>query len=221
MNSLVTVNYMDFDPLSLTFPKLEHNERTKGQSLGYPRYKTDKGECHVEIQLPWITITERGVPSENSEYHPTEESRKVLMLPLDTTDPEVKIFGEKLQEIDKIVNSPKMKEHLFGFGRTDFYNYKTPLFRISAPYMPKPGKKPPEKEKLPYIKLKLDLTHPDGKIKSKVYEYDESNGKKTKIYRETPTINEFASFVRWRSKVRAIIRPFKIWSNQKNKYCIE
>ena len=48
MSNEKIVNYTDVVPKNVNFTKLEENERTNGQLIGYPRYKHNGSEGKFE-----------------------------------------------------------------------------------------------------------------------------------------------------------------------------
>lgn len=217
-----TINYVDFEPSNLTFTKLEPNERTNGQLIGYPRYTKNGIEIPLEIQLPWITISTYGVPKEGKHY-PTDDKRSFLKLPLDLTIPEVAAFAEKLKQLDSIYGSPEMMTTLLG-KKAKKYKY-IPLYREAKIKDDESDDEEDDKQdnndkknsepKLPYFNIKLKLSYPDKKVESKVFESDESKetGKRDRKKVDVSTVDEFASYIRWKSDVRGVVKPFKIWAH--------
>ena len=108
-----TVNYIDFNPMDLKFTKLEENERSNGQLIGYPRYNRNGIDIPLEIQLPWIKLFTYGVPQLN-QFYKTDNDRSHLRLPLDLNIPEVALFVEKIKQIDSIMSSPEIMEQILG-----------------------------------------------------------------------------------------------------------
>lgn len=213
-----TINYTDFNPTYLTFTKLEENDRSNGQLIGYPKYNKNGMEIPLYIQLPWIKLFTYGVPS-LGPYYKTDNDRAHIKIPLDVNDPEVLIFIEKLQEIDKIMTTPEMLESILG-KKAKKYKY-SPLYRKviiteeNSDDEEDNKTKKIDKPRPPYFKLKLKLSYPDKKVESKVFESEESEDTKKRIrtFVETSTIDEFTSYIRWNSRVRPVIKPFKIWAH--------
>ena len=217
-----TINYTDFNPSDLKFTKLEENDRSNGQLVGYPRYSRNGVEIPLEIQLPWIKLFTYGVPQLN-QFYKTDNDRSHLRLPLDLNVPEIAEFAEKLKQIDSIMSSPEMMETLLG-KKAKKYKYQ-PLYREGTIQEEDSDedegekKKKPSAPRPPYFKLKLKLSYPDKKVESKVFESEESKdtGKRVRTKVETSTIDEFASFVRYQSSVRPVMKPFKMWAHPLSK----
>jgi hypothetical protein len=219
-----TINYTDFVASDLKFTKLEENDRSNGQLVGYPRYNKNNVEIPLEIQLPWIKLFTYGVPQLN-QFYKTDNDRSQLRLPLDLRIPEVAAFAEKLKQIDSIMSSPEMMETLLGNKKAKKYKYQ-PLYREGTVQEEDSDdddkdntKKKSNAIRPPYFKLKLKLSYPDKKVESKVFESDESktNGKRTRTKVETNTIDEFASFIRYQALVRPVMKPFKLWAHPVSK----
>jgi hypothetical protein len=217
-----TVNYTDFNPSDLKFTKLEENDRSNGQLVGYPRYSKNGMEIPIEIQLPWIKLFTYGVPQLN-QFYKTDADRSHLRLPLDLSIPEVAEFAEKLKQIDAIMSTPEMMEQLLG-KKAKKYKYQ-PLYREGTTPEEESDeeendkKKKPSAPRPPYFKLKLKLSYPDKKVESKVFESEESKetGKRVRTKVDTSTIDEFASFVRYQASVRPVMKPFKMWAHALSK----
>jgi hypothetical protein len=218
-----TVNYTDFNPADLKFTKLEENERSNGQLVGYPRYSKNGVEIPLDIQLPWIKLFTYGVPQLN-QFYKTDGDRSHLRVPLDLSDPTVAEFADKLKQIDSIMSSPEMMETLLG-KKAKKYKYQ-PIYREgqtpedeSDDEDNKDKKKKPSAPRPPYFKLKLKLSYPDKIVESKVFESDEAHDtkKRTRTKLEVSTIDDFAKYVRYQSKIRCVAKPFKIWAHALSK----
>jgi len=72
--------------------------------------------------------------------------------------------------------------------------------------------------KHPYIKLKIDTTFPDNKVKSIVFNSVMKDGKRvrTKVD-DIVTIDDLAKSLCFMSKIRPIGRPIKLWAQAANK----
>lgn len=216
-----TINYIEFEPENLTFTKLEENERTNGQLIGYPRYKKNGVDIQLEIQLPWIKLFTYGVPQLN-QFYKTDAERANLRVPLDLNDANVVDFVNKLKQIDSIMSSPEMMETLLG-KKSKKYKYQ-PLYREAAIQEEDSDeetdkKKKPSAPKPPYFKLKLKLSYPDKKVETKVFETEENKetGKKSRTKVDINSIDDFANKIRYQAVVRCIMKPFKIWAHPLSK----
>jgi len=226
MTSLsITINYTDFKTNNLKFTKLEENERSNGQLVGYPRYTKNGQEIPLEIQLPWIKLFTYGVPRIN-QYYKTDGDRAHLRVPLDLSIPEVKEFSEMLKDIDRMMESPEMKETLFG-RKSKKYKYQ-PLFREGYSKEDDGSdededdtniKKKSNSLRPPYFKLKIKLSYPDKKVETKVYKSDKNNetDKRTREQVDVISVNDFSQIIRYLSLVRAIMKIIKIWAHSLTK----
>lgn len=215
-----TINYTEFNPSTLKFTKLEENERSNGQLVGYPRYNKDGIDIPLEIQLPRAKTS--GIPHLN-QFYKTDADRSHIKILLNINNPEEAEFARKIKELDSIMSSSEMMESLLG-KKAKKYKY-SPLYREyiipeeDSDEEENDKKKKSSEPKLPYIKLKLRLSYPDKKIESKVFmlEKTKDTNKKIRTKVDANTIDEFASYVRYKSYVRAVMKPFKIWAHPLSK----
>ncbi len=208
-----TTKYQDFIPKDLTFTKFEENERSKGQNIGYPRYKDDKSA--LLLQAPWIKLNAYGVPREG-EYYKDAASRAFIKVPLDLSNPEIKEFFNKIKGIDTYMESAEFKKMQFG-AKASKYKY-VPIVRV--PEEDEDEEEDDKKKKYPrppYMKVKLDVTWPDTQVKTQVYTSIMKDGKREREQKEVETVDEFAAVVRYLSTIRPIIRPVKGWCEKKAK----
>ncbi len=210
----VTTKFQDFIPADLTFTKFEENERSKGQNLGYPRYKKD-GQ-RLMLQCPKIKLNSYGVP-QAGDYYPTDSSRSFIKVPLDLNNAEVKEFFDKLKGIDENMESDAFKTEQFGKDKKKKYKYM-PIVRV--PEEDPDAEDDPKKKKYPrppYAKFKLNVTWPETKIITEVFLSTMKDGKRERTKQEINSIDEFASHVRFNSTIRPIITPVKSWCEKKVK----
>ncbi len=209
----VTTKFQDFIPSDLNFTKFEENERSKGQNLGYPRYKDGQ---RLMLQCPRIKLNSYGVP-QSGDYYPTDSSRAFIKVPLDLNNAEVKEFYEKLKGIDETMESDTFKTDQFGKDKKKKYKYM-PIVRV--PEEDPDAEDDPKKKKYPrppYAKFKLNVTWPDTKIITEVFLSTMKDGKRERTKQEINSIDEFASHVRFNSTIRPIITPVKSWCEKKVK----
>jgi len=207
--------FSNFQPEKLSFTELEENQRSKGQRIAYPRYDAVDGP--LLVQFPWFHIDCMGVPSV-CEFYPDDSKRDFIKIPLNQDIPEVKQLTEKLQALDQRLGSAAMREKLMG-DKANKYEYQ-PVIRVQED-VPQPKDSKYKRPSYPfYMKLKLDTTYPDYKIKTPVFlsEAKEVDGKqtRTRTKAEVNTIDEMAKQV-WLSKIRPIVRPVKLWAQPPNK----
>jgi hypothetical protein len=210
-----TMMFSNFQSDKLSFTELEENQRSKGQRIAYPRYEALDGP--LLIQCPWFHIDCMGVPSV-CEYYPDDSKRDFIKVPLNQDIPEVKQLTETLQALDQRLGSNAMREKLLG-DKASKYEYQ-PIIRAQDEAPQKKDSKYPRPSYPFYMKLKLDTTYPDYKVKTLVFlsEPKEVNGKQTRERTKTEinTIDEMAKQV-WLSKIRPIVRPVKLWAQPANK----
>ncbi len=215
----MTTNFTDIEVSRLGFTDLEDNQRSKGQKIAYPRYNhpTNGNDSPLFIQFPWIQLNSYGVPR-LGEYYKDDSQRSFVKIPLDQSIPEIKQFSELLREIDETLGSDEFKEKNFG-AKASKYDYQ-PIYRLPQEEDEDEKKDSTKKDygpRHPYMKLKIDTTYPDNKVKSIVFKSVPGEGTKrirTKID-TIETIDDFASNVCFMSKIRPIGRPVKLWAQTK------
>lgn len=223
----IVTNYNDFKPANLSSTKLEENERSNGQLIGYPRYKDNGVDKKLELQLSWVQLLAYGIPLLNDKtkhFFPTESSRAHLRFPFNGNTDEEKEVEAKFRELDKILGGEEKKKEFLG-NKSKKYEY-TPIVRDpqsnaddeDEPPVKKDMDKPPP-YKPAYAKFKLDLEWPDNKVKTKVFEslLDPETGKRTRTKVDVESIDDVASVVRYKSNVRCIVGPVKFWAHPSTK----
>ena len=217
----MTINYSDVDVSCLSFTKIEENTRSKGQKISYPRYDHPNtgADSPLFIQFPWIHLNQGGIPR-LGEYYTDDSQRSFIKIPLDQSIPEVHEFSKLLQDIDKKLDSQEFKNLMFD-SKASKYQYQ-PIYRIPQEEDEDVKKDPNKKDygpKHPYMKLKIDTTYPDNKVKSKVFtsSQDESGKRiRTKVD-NIVTIDDISSHICFLSKIRPVGRPVKLWAQPANK----
>jgi len=205
----LTTSYTDFETNRLTFTDFQENDRSKGQLISYPRYDHPTlGENQpLMLQLPWMNLSTYGIPREG-EYYKTSYDRGFIKTPLVTDGNEVvTVLVGKLKEMDKLWGSDKNKKKFFG-KKWKKYKYQS-IFRES------PIDEDDENSVVrpAYMKLKLDLAWPDGEVKTKIYNSVlNEDGKRERTEVECSTVDDVAGVIRWKSNIRPIIRPVKMWA---------
>lgn len=211
----LTIKFTDFVPSNLSFTDLVPNDRSKGQGVGYVRYKNPKTDMDVSpfIQLPFIKLSTYGIPRID-DYHKDDSKRTYIKLPLDQSLEEVKNFSNLLKKIDEYLDTDEMRQK---FKLSDKYRY-VGLYRV-----PDEDDKPKDNNKkvgprYPYIKIKLNTTYPDNNVLTQVYKSvldKETNKRDRTLITDITTIDDLAKHVSYLSNVRLIIRPVKLWSTTK------
>jgi hypothetical protein len=213
----ITTLYSKINPFNIYATDLEDNERSKGQKIAYPRFKDiDKP---LIIQCEWFELNSYGIPGIN-EFFNEDSKRLFIKVPLDQSNPKVKEFSDWLKKLDEHLNSESFKDKLFG-NKKDKYQYQA-CFRMPQEEDEEDRKKNINKKdygpKQPYMKIKIDTSYPDNKIKSPIFKSVMENGVRirTKVD-NVNTINDLQSHLCFLSKFRPIIRPVKFWAQAPNK----
>ena len=205
-----TTKFQDFEPEELDLTPFQENERSKGQNIAYPRYQNEGAP--LMLQGPWIKMNTYGVPRAG-EYYKTDNDRAFIKIPLDITNEETNEFYEKLKQIDNKFNSKEFKTKMFG-AKASKYKY-VPIVRepVEDEEMDDENKK--KYPRPPYMKVKLDTTYPEAKVKTQVFTSIMKDGKREREKQTVTTVDEFASVARFLSTIRPIIRPVKGWCEKK------
>lgn len=207
-NKKPTVLCSEIEATRLSFTSFDENERSKGQKIAYPRYNHPKlGEgSGLILQGEWLEMTQYGVPT-IGDYYKEDKDRSFLKVPLDLSKQEVVDMIKPLKDMDTQFSSDEFKKEMFGKYASK-YSYQ-PIIRYP------PSDEEEEQTKLPYMKLKLSTSWPDGAVTTKVYlneKLEDNNIKRTPINVET--VSEFASSVKYLSRFRPIFTPVKMWGQQ-------
>lgn len=223
------IKYNDFVPEKLSFTKMEENDKVpNSQMLAYPRYSLNGVETsQFNIQFPWVEIISYGVPKAN-QYFKSDADRSKVKLPLNSENPELTELIDMLQRVDKHIGSPEMLSKIIGKKSKKYKylaTYKDPSLVVEEDdddeeESEKKPKKTTNYIKYPYITLKLGLTYPDKLYKTELFETELSPDKQKTINREQinyTTIDEFSEKVCYKSRVRPIVKPFKIWAHSASK----
>jgi hypothetical protein len=222
------IKYNDFIPEKLSFTKMEENDKVpNSQMLAYPRYSLNGVDTsQFNIQFPWVEIISYGVPKAN-QYFKSDADRSKVKLPLNTENPELTDLIEMLKKIDNHIGSPETLSKIIGKKSKKYKylaSYKDPSLLVEEDDDDEDSEKKPKKTtnyiKYPYITLKLGLTYPDKQYKTELFETELSPDKQKTINRELvqyTTIDEFSEKVCYKSRVRPIVKPFKIWAHNASK----
>jgi hypothetical protein len=204
-----TTTYDLFEASRLSWTTLEDNERSKGQRIAYPRYNhpTLGEDKFLILQSPWMKMFTYGVPT-LGEYYKEDKDRAFLKVPIDVNDAEVKKMIDEFSKVDEHLSSEDFKKENFG-KYAKKYTYQ-PIVRY-----PTNDEEEDEPSKPPYMKIKLDLTWPEGNVKTEVWKSEVlESGNRARSKVEIETVTEFATHVNYMCKFRSIFRPVKLWAHQ-------
>lgn len=206
-----TTKINDFEPTGLTFTELKDTEDGKNNSIGWANYNmkspSDRN-CKLKLQLDWKYFHTYGVPK-LGEFYPNDQKRANFKFPLT----EEEVTYTKMEELDEYMGSDTMKQKLFPGKKLDKYEYVPVLKKQEEVDVNRP----------PYIKVRLNTTWPDISIKSEVFltKTETVNGVKkiegTPEQMEVTTLDDFTSYVKYKSTVRPIIEISKLWADTKPK----
>lgn len=204
----LTTKFDQFEAERLSFTPLEENDRSRNQRISYSRYNHPQlGEGQsLLLQGPWMLLSTYGVPS-IGEYYKEDKDRAFVKVPLDLSNPDVKIMVDEFIKVDERLSSEEFKKEQFGKNSKKF-EYQ-PIVRYPLVDEEEETNKPP------YMKLKLDLTWPDSNVKTEVYKSELlDSGKRSRERVEVESVSEFASHLCYLSKFRPMMRPVKLWAHQ-------
>ena len=193
------VKFTDYEVADLDFETIPGPTKKKlSQSILFPTYMGGRSPM---IQIPKVEISTYGIPTK-CEFFKEDYQRQFLKIPLDSSNPEVVEFMKWLQQIDEKMNKKDMKEKIFS-KKNPKCTYQT-LLRVP---MTEDGK--PKADRLPYLKVKLTSKYPTNEITTSVV-IQRPDGSK-EIAPDVHTVDDVASFVRYRSKIKCVIMPSKLW----------
>jgi len=215
MSSDTTVDYTKFEVTKFEAPKPEENDRSMGQLVSYPSYNGGS----LYLQLPWVKLFTYGIPR-LGEYYKTDADRAHLRVPLDLEIPEIADFVNKIKAVDAKFSSEEYKDKLFG-KKAKKYTY-SPIYREGQAQeddSDEEESKKPKAPRPPYLKLKFDLTWPDKKVKTTVFEsiLNTTTNKRDRKKIDVSSIDDVANSLRYMSTVRPIARCVKLWAHNDKK----
>lgn len=215
MSSDTTVDYTKFEVTKFEAPKPEENDRSMGQLVSYPSYNGGS----LYLQLPWVKLFTYGIPR-LGEYYKTDADRAHLRVPLDLEIPEIADFVNKIKAVDAKFSSEEYKDKLFG-KKAKKYTY-SPIYREGQAQEDDSDEeetKKPKAPRPPYLKLKFDLTWPDKKVKTTVFEsiLNTTTNKRDRKKIDVSSIDDVANSLRYMSTVRPIARCVKLWAHNDKK----
>jgi len=209
----MTIKFNKFSPEKVHFTDLEENKRSKGQKIAYVRY----GESTPFLQTPKIQLSTYGIPRPG-EYYKEDSQRAFIKVPLDVSfSDDVKLFHEKLVQLDKLLDSDAMREKIFGSKKAAKGWKYQPIVREAmvqtlansdSDSEDESGESKPEQFRPPYFKAKLKTKYETGEVETKVFK--KVDGKRIK--EKLRTLPELEKLVTYRSTIRLVLMPNKLWA---------
>ena len=213
MTSINKLSFKDFNTALITVTEIQEPRKTAGkeptQLTAFINYNTGR----LELQTPWIPLEQGGIPRLD-DYNPTDKKRCCIKLPLNASlNNEIETFYKKLVEVDKIIGSDESKTKLFG-KKSNKYKY------LNSVKVPDTDDEPTTK--LPKLNCRFaaefDKVNKDTvvSITTKVFVTTlKEDGKVASREEKTPAnINELGDIIRYRSKVRLIVQPARLWASK-------
>ena len=193
------IKYSDYDVNNMDFEHIASSTKRKTtQTILFPIYNNERSPM---IQLPAIELSSYGVPTK-CEFFKEDYQRLFIKIPLDSSIPEIALLMEWLQKLDERLCKKDIKERAFG-KKNPKVSYQTFL---RTP-MTEDGK--PRPDKMPYIKVKLMSKFPSNEITTNLILL-KPDGSKQIVYDATE-VDDVADIVRFKSKIKCIIMPSKLW----------
>jgi len=214
-----TISYKSFNVENLVLTTPEENKQnpdmTKYQLLSFPRYLKDGKEVIPQIQGPWMTLNNYGIPGKvdkngkvllNQGGQPlSDRELGKLRIPFDLNDPESKKLYEVLTAIDQKCEDDK--EKIWGDKKkANAYKYQS-IVRQPAENPDAPEDAP---QKPDYVTTKFDLDYKSGKVNTKVYL--NTDGDRAEV--STPTLDEVRKFVRYKCEFRPVFSICKLFGGK-------
>ena len=196
---MTIVKFEDYDVNKLDFEHLPPASKKKSsQTILFPIYDGERSPC---IQMPKIELSSYGVPT-RCEFFKEDYQRHFIKVPLDSSIPEVSKLMEWIRQFDERMAKKDIKERAFS-KKNPKCSYQT-FLRIP---MTEDGK--PKPDRLPYIKIKLMSKYPSNVICTDIVTQSPDGCRQ--LVPDITTVDDVADFVRFRSKIRCIIMPSKLW----------
>ena len=222
----------DFKPENLTYSKFIDSSK---QKISFVSYKSpiDNKETQLYLQTDWIELTQGGIPKFHDEYYPDDRKRSRIQIPFEKTD----IIFKKMEGVQNILDSKEFKKNMFGEGHK---KYKIKDF-VRVPDASTDPNKPTY---LPSMTIRFKLAYTTDKPSDsceiitsvfnstlnetgnkRVREQISTGETKTKVGNDTRTV-KYISFEKikdsmpYRSKVRIILSPSKLWCSGNKDYSL-
>jgi len=214
-----TISYKSFNPddlkLSTPVDSVKYPNTTKYQLMSWPRYAKDDKEFNPQIQGPWMTLDNYGLPPKTDKTGKpivgqsgqplTDRERGKLRIPFNVNDAEQKKFYDLIKKIDKKCETER--EAIFGDKKkANVYKY-TPLVRV-------PPENPDAEDDAPikpdYFSVKIDFEYETGAIKTKVYQNIDGDRKEV----ETSSIDDVKKYVSYKCELRPVFAISKLYASK-------
>ena len=192
MSIVIKVHEFDVEQFSFE-PFPEKFKRSTMQSIMLPTYQGVR--CPI-IQLPWVEISQYGVPTKN-DFFKEDTQRYFIKLPISDTG-KTEGLAKWLKSIDKKFGSSAVKKKLLGDKSKHTYQ---PLLRC-------PVSEDGSSDKAAYVKIKLSSQYPSNEINTGIV-VQESSGVIRSV--DVTTIDEVCKHVPFRSTVKCFVTPSKLW----------
>ena len=208
------IDVATFDINSLEVSDFKETSFNKAQNVAMILYNKQK----FIIQSPWMLYNVHGIKP-FGEYIKNDDDRNFIRIPLDVDNfPKLKIFKNKIAEIDKLFDSNDFKTKFFTSKNVKNHKYGK-LIRMcekSDNYIAKPAKldkngvpyKSVDMFTVPYItgKLNYDYSNDWRKI-STVLIHNIDGVKKVMAFK---TVSDLVKLIPYQSKIRYVIELFKL-----------
>ena len=206
-NKSKTTNFKDFVPSNITVTEIQETKENQAQFTAFLNYSGSR----FELQTPWIELESGGVPRID-DFHPTEKSRCCIKVPLKASaSDDIKQFYTKMIELDKILGNDESRTKMFN-KKAGKYKFLPCVYHPPSDDDDAPSTKAPSLKCRFAAKLEKDAVK---EIKTEVYISTVANGKVVKREQQTVnTMDELANIVRFRSKIRLIINPTRVWASK-------
>ena len=209
-NSMVIYRYNDIDFENATVPA----QMQKGgkQDVAYINYNDQKlnAETKIFVQSGRIKITSGGIPREDPTYHPTDDTREYIDVPLDDGQESCRALRSHIENADEWGSSSGLKKKLFGKFAGD-YQYM-PCIKIA---------KPPKDDTKKYVnhdcvRFKFNMVG-QGEERHNITKLIRVEGDKRTVV-PAKTIKEITEEIKFQSEVKIIFYYAKIWANKSKAY---
>lgn len=219
MNSETIYNYVNFDPARLDFSPLKDvvsQQKNLKMKESWCNYKDEHNDTiHLNLLTPEILINAYGLTGKNLIDLADIKTWTRINIPLDQANPDVKIFTDKLKQIDNFLDSEEFRKARFG---SNYKNYKY-FGLIKYPPIKDPSEGDAEPDASVYPKhpfISLNLKHNNSEITTSigVKTLDPIATDKFVITPITKTLTSdtIREYLGYMTNVTCVIRPGKLWA---------